>query len=215
MIRSRGGMIKALKVYGGHKPNWIYFILLLALCLYLGFDNTWQSHLWMVLVVFALTPLLEYFTHRYILHLPLPQDPEKYPLWNEIVHRIHYYHHEDPKAIAHIFAPWWFTLPLFVLYSGGLWWFSKNPVLTAVFSVSLIVYFLIYEWTHYMAHCDFYAPRNRYSRYLKKFHSWHHYKSEEYWYGITSPLADFLFKKAPSPHEVEATPLALKNRGRL
>lgn len=215
MIRSRGGMFRALKVYGGHKPNWIYFALLLSLLGYVITYNAWQAHLWVIPVVFGLTPFLEYFTHRYILHFPLPSNPQKHPVWSEVVHRIHYYHHEDPKAIPHIFAAWWFTLPLLILYSGGVWWWSQNIDLTAVFTIALIVYFLIYEWTHYMAHCDFYAPRNRYSRYLKKFHSWHHYKSENYWYGITTPLADFLFKRAPSPHEVEATPLALKNRGRL
>ncbi len=205
-------MAFALRVYFGHRPNWVYFFLLLLSGGYALSTGAFVNHGWVVLAVFAMTPMIEYFTHKYVLHLPA-SDPVKHPLWHKFMYRIHYAHHEDPKNVAHIFAEWWFTLPLFALYTGGVFLLSQSLELTAVFSTALITYFLVYEWTHYMAHCDAYAPRNRYSRFLKKFHSWHHYKNEAYWYGITSPVADWFFKKWKQPREVEASPLALKNRG--
>lgn len=210
----RQGLQLAIGVYTGHRANWIYFALLLICGGYSLYTGALFRQAWIMLAVFAGTPILEYFTHKYVLHFPMPRDRQKHPLWYEIMHRIHYAHHEDPKAIAHIFAPWWFTLPFFLLYTGGVYLISGQRPLTAVFATGLILYFLIYEWTHYMAHCDAYAPRNRYSRFLKKFHSWHHYKSEAHWYGITSPLADLCLGQWKAPKTVEASPLALKNRGR-
>ena len=41
---------------------------------------------------------------------------------------------------------------------------------------------------------------------MKRFHLWHHYKHERHWYGVTSPVFDFVFGSharhedlAPSP----------------
>jgi hypothetical protein len=47
-----------------------------------------------------------------------------------------------------------------------------------------------YEWVHYVAHIPF-NPVTPFGRYVKKYHLWHHFKNEHFWYGVTNPSMDF------------------------
>lgn len=210
-------MSQALRHYVSHLPNWFYF-----LCASGGLWLSWRSgalwdYAYLGGVLLLMIPFIEYFIHKYILHLPLPENAEKHPIYHFVVKRMHYLHHEDPRQIPHIFAEWWFTIPPFLLLGGLLYLISGNADLTLVFMSLLMAYFLVYEWTHFVAHFDAYTPKTRYGRYLKKYHLRHHYKNEAYWYGITSPLADWVFGKDPRPQQVQLSPLAqanhLKRRG--
>jgi 4-hydroxysphinganine ceramide fatty acyl 2-hydroxylase len=51
---------------------------------------------------------------------------------------------------------------------------------------------LYYEWTHYVAHRPI-QPRTPWGKWMKKIHIWHHYKNENYWYGVTNPALDMMF----------------------
>ncbi len=96
-------MLEALKIYIRHKPNWFYGGLLglgLAYCLQTG--ALW-AHWHLVLILLALTPFIEYFTHKYVLHMPQPDQPKEQKMWAFVADRIHYLHHQDPKKVAHIF----------------------------------------------------------------------------------------------------------------
>jgi hypothetical protein len=37
-----------------------------------------------------------------------------------------------------------------------------------------------------------YKPVTPYGRWIKKYHLWHHFKSERHWFGVTNPLVDVL-----------------------
>jgi len=208
-------MSQALKIYFSHLPNWLFLgLLALGLTYILQTGALWQ-YWYISLVLLALTPLIEYFTHKYVLHMPRPAQAEKQRFWALLANRIHYLHHEDPKVVKHVFAELWFTLPALTFYTLLTYALSRSLPVTAVFITTLIAYFLFYEWVHFIAHFDGYTPHTAYGRYMKKFHLWHHYKNESYWMGITSPVADWLFGSWPNPREIQPSELALRNRGRI
>lgn len=205
-------MSKALKIYWTHWPNLLYTAMFLAGLAYIVVTGALQAHWYMILVLFALIPFIEYFTHKYLLHMPQPKDPGKHKLWARIANDIHYLHHQDPKKLRHIFAETWLVLLAGALDALIVWGVTQSVPHMAVFMTAGMGYFMYYEWTHFIAHYDGYTPRNPYSRFLKKYHLWHHYKNEEYWYGVTNPLADWVFGKWKDPRTVTASGLALSNR---
>lgn len=205
-------MIKALKIYWSHKPNYFYAALFAAGIYYVMVSGALAAQWPLVFLLLALVPFIEYFTHKYVLHMPQPQNPDKHRFWALIANRVHYLHHQDPKKVEHIFAEIWMTLPALFVDTALFWLFTWDLGMTAVLLTTLVGYFMLYEWTHFIAHYDGYTPKNAYGRFLKKYHLWHHYKNEDYWYGITSPIADWLFAKWPDPHAIPASGMALENR---
>lgn len=205
-------MLKAVKIYWSHLPNRFYAVLFLAGLTYILANGLLWANLYLVGLVLFLIPFIEYFTHKYVLHMPQPRDPEKHRFWALIANRVHYLHHQDPKQVAHIFAEIWMTLPALAVDAGLAWLLTWNLGPALVFLTAILGYFLIYEWTHFIAHYDGYTPRNPYGRFLKKYHLWHHYKNEDFWYGITTPLADLVFGRWKNPHAVAASPMVLRNR---
>ena len=207
-------MLQAIHIYMSHRPNWLYLTLFALGLLYSALSQAWIIYWYLPFILLPMIPFIEYFTHKYILHMPRPSDADKHPRWNLLADRIHYMHHQQPKKTEHIFAEWWMTLPLLGVYLLLTYVITASVAITLYFNTLVIAYFLIYEWTHFIAHFDGYTPRTAYGRFMKKFHLWHHYKNEDYWYGITSPIADWVFRKWPQPQSIEASELALKNRGR-
>jgi sterol desaturase/sphingolipid hydroxylase (fatty acid hydroxylase superfamily) len=51
---------------------------------------------------------------------------------------------------------------------------------------------LVYEWKHYVAHRPI-KPITKFGRLIKKLHILHHFKNENYWYGVSTPIFDGLF----------------------
>ena len=205
-------MQQALKIYWAFKPNVFYFAVFLVALGYIISNGALAAHWYMVLLLLALIPFIEYFTHKYFLHMPQPKEPGRHHIWAWIANRVHYLHHQDPKKVEHIFAEFWLTLPMMFFDFALVWLLTWDLSMTSVFMTAMVGYFLLYEWTHFIAHFDGYTPKNAYGRFLKKYHLWHHYKNEEYWYGITSPVADWFFGKWRDPQAVSASELALNNR---
>ena len=58
-----------------------------------------------------------------------------------------------------------------------------------------------YEWCHFLIHTP-YRPHARYYRSIWRGHRLHHYKNEQYWFGVTSTLGDQLLRTAPDQAEV-------------
>ena len=205
-------MPSALKIYWAHKPNLLYATLFLTGLGYSFATGALLAHWYLLPILVALVPFVEYFTHKYFLHMPRPAQSDKHRIWSFVADRAHYLHHQDPKKVQHIFAEIWVTVPAFLLDALLVWLVTWNLEMTLVFMTLAIGYFLLYEWVHFVAHFDGYTPSSAYGRFLKKYHLWHHYKNEDYWYGITNPFADWLFGKWHDPHAVQASELALNNR---
>lgn len=66
---------------------------------------------------------------------------------------------------------------------------------------------LAYDWTHFLIHTSV-RPSNRYYRRLWRGHRLHHYRNEQFWLGVTSPVADIALRTAPARDEVPVSPTA-------
>ncbi len=128
----------------------------------------------------------EYTTHRFMFHAP----PSTMPWLLKLQHRLHYDHHIDPPKLDLLFLPLWFVIPTALVYYGVFVAITRNPALAFSLTFGSICALLYYEWVHYIAHIPF-NPVTPFGRYVKKYHLWHHFKNEKFWYGVTNPSMDF------------------------
>lgn len=152
----------------------------------------------------AIMPVVEWLIHVCILHWKprrvagLRIDP--------LLSRKHREHHADPRAIPLVFVPWQVELMLVPFNTLVAW--AVTPSWTSMFTLLTSVYVLLsaYEWTHYLLHSD-YRPRSRWYRAVWRNHRLHHYKSEHYWFTVTTAgTADRLFGTCPDPSTVPTSP---------
>ncbi|MBO1578503.1 sterol desaturase family protein [Bacillus sp. XF8] len=140
----------------------------------------------------------EYVTHRFLFHMK----PPKNPLLLKMLKRLHYDHHVYPDDLKLLFLPVWYSMPGFAIYLFILYGVTNHVTITLSFGIGMIVMLLVYEWKHYIAHRPI-RPLTRFGRWLKKQHILHHYKNENYWFGVSNPVYDFLFGTYKNGKDVE------------
>jgi 4-hydroxysphinganine ceramide fatty acyl 2-hydroxylase len=128
----------------------------------------------------------EYTTHRFLFHAP----PARTAWLLKLQHRLHYDHHIDPPKLELLFLPLWFVLPVTALYFGVYLAITHSAVLSTSLVFGSICALTFYEWVHYVAHVPF-VPVTPWGRYMKKYHLWHHFKNEHFWFGVTNPSMDY------------------------
>ncbi|MCM3618588.1 sterol desaturase family protein [Sutcliffiella horikoshii] len=173
----------------------------------------WNGLTWGAFGIFTLGMLVfmfsEYLTHRFVFHLK----PPKSPFLLKMLKRLHYDHHTHPNELHLLFLPLWYSLPnlsvlalIFYLIAGS-WW------LTLAFAGGLMTMLFLYEWKHYVAHRPI-KPRTRFGKWVKKTHILHHFKNENFWYGVSTPFVDVLFGTLKNEKDVETSKTAkdLENR---
>jgi len=207
-------MTNTLKIFFSQKQI-IFYLLFSFFGLYLSSLNGYILKFWYVSpLIIVLSPFIEYFIHKYFLHLPMPVEQEKKSLFSRFLRAIHYDHHQDPKNPEHIFAQLWLTFPFLALNLFFIYLLTGSFELSILIGSLISLYYLFYEWSHFVAHSS-YTPTNRYGLYMKKYHLLHHYKNENYWYGITSPFADIVFGKFKKSEDVQKSPTAKNLSNRL
>ena len=161
---------------------------------------------WLTLVMGSLLYIIsEYTTHRFFFHMKAPKNP----LFLKFMKRIHYDHHEDPNNLKLLFLPLWYSIPQLIILIGIV------TVLTGQFLLGVVVFIgaastmLYYEWTHYIAHRP-YQPKTAWGKWMKKLHLLHHFKNENYWYGVTNPSLDYLFGTMKDGNKVSKSETARK-----
>lgn len=158
-----------------------------------------------VSAVVAFWPVQEWLIHVFLLHakpftlLGLRLDP--------IVARNHRNHHRNPWDPLLGITP----AHMIWLYIAGLpgVWLLVLPVPQALSGVA--VYFVLalnYEWVHYLIHTS-YVPRGWYYRRLWMNHRLHHFKNEQYWYGVTMLSADWLLLTQPKAQQANRSETCL------
>jgi len=169
---------------------------------------------WELLVpvgLIAIMPVVEWFIHVCILHWKprriagLKVDP--------LLSRKHRAHHRDPRSIPLVFIPW--QVELAVIPSAFLIAWAVTPTWSSMFTllVADLVLLSAYEWTHYVLHSD-YRPKSAWFRSVWRNHRLHHYKSEHYWFTVTTAAtADRLFGTYPDPATVPTSPTARNLHG--
>jgi sterol desaturase/sphingolipid hydroxylase (fatty acid hydroxylase superfamily) len=153
----------------------------------------------------ALQPLTEWIIHVVILHWrPRQVFGRQVDL---TIGRLHRKHHQAPKDPRYLFIPLRAIRCYAVLDAGLLLlaWLWRPSIATAVVAGTALT--LVYEWTHYLIHTD-YRPRGRFYRGLWRAHRLHHFRNENYWYGVTGHLGDRLLRTYPAKDDVPLSPTA-------
>lgn len=181
-----------------HGSNKLIVQMIAALFCALVVMGAFRSSLPFVLLGVAIFGFVEYLTHRFTLHAP----PSKIKFISKLQHRLHYDHHVTPERLDLLFIPPWFLLPVLGIYGGLYYLLTSSVAVTLALTAGNLIGLLHYERVHYIAHIPV-TPSTAFGRYMKKYHLWHHFKNEGYWFGVTNPLGDYLFKTYKDPTEVD------------
>ena len=162
----------------------------------------------------AFEPVTEWLIHVYLLHArPIGVGGRRYDL---LAAREHRAHHAAPGELDGVLVPTYalliflpaiagvlfaLSLPLHLLVGGrGIgWWLSG---VLAGYTI-----LLSYEWCHFLIHSP-YRPRGRYYKIIWRNHRLHHFKNENYWFGVTSNLGDVVLGTNPEQSVVPKSPTA-------
>ena len=137
---------------------------------------------------------LEYTVHRFLFHMPPTT-----PLTEKISFLFHGVHHVQPAYKTRLVMPPVVSIPLGIIVA------LLYSALTSVLGISQWLWpllagtmtgYLIYDLIHYATH--HWPLRWGYLKYLKRYHMKHHYKVDDAYYGITSPIWDYVFRTVPA-----------------
>ena len=162
-------------------------------------------------VFVAVFPLVEWSIHVFVLHWR-PRTVAGMEV-DTLLARDHRRHHADPRDVPLVFVPWrallWVVaLPGLAIPLGVSALLGAGLPVTLSFVLTLAVVLLTYEWTHYVIHSD-HKPRTRAYKAIWRNHRLHHYKSEHYWFSVTtSGTSDRLLGTYPDPATVPTSPTA-------
>ncbi|MHB8681267.1 MAG: sterol desaturase family protein [Acidimicrobiales bacterium] len=155
-------------------------------------------------ILLAAQPFTEWLIHVFLLHFR-PRTVAGRRI-DPLVSRKHRAHHADPKDLDLVFIP----LPALVALVLGLdaLFLLALPLergLTTLVAADAMLF--LYEWTHYLIHSA-YRPRHALYRYVWRAHRNHHFRNENYWFGVTMHLADHVLGTFPEKTAVEVSPTA-------
>lgn len=167
----------------------------------LGSWNIWD--LVIVAALLASWPLVEWLIHVFILH----RKPTKIGDKTIDLHlaKKHRDHHLDPGHLPDVVIPT-ISLILTVPVAFVLWWLI-TPDLPRMFTgvAFLFTMGMVYEWCHFLIHTN-YRPKTSLFKHLWRHHRLHHFKHEEYWFGVSMTGGDRLLGTAPNFKEIETSP---------
>ncbi|WP_335872967.1 sterol desaturase family protein [Bacillus sp. 2205SS5-2] len=199
MVKSKG----LYRDFFMHIDILIMVLIFIGIAIYVGIVGFSFATLLFLSVGVVTFMFSEYFTHRFLFHLKAPKNP----FFLKLLKRLHYDHHKTPNDLKLLFLPIWYSLPnlsvlalIFYLVTGEFMW-------TLTFSLGLMIMFLVYEWKHYIAHRPI-KPKTQFGVWLKKTHILHHYKNENYWYGVSTPFVDAIFGTLKDEKDVETSQTA-------
>jgi 4-hydroxysphinganine ceramide fatty acyl 2-hydroxylase len=198
-------MNKQLRDFFGHRSIWVMTLLILAGLLLL-LKSFAHGSTWLALLIGAVLFFVsEYNTHRFLFHAK----PANSAFIRMLQDKLHYLHHEDPQELDYLFLPVWYSIPNYAvvwLLTGAI---TRNGALATAVTVGALSALLYYEWVHFVAHRPI-KPRTSWGKWIKKVHLWHHYKNENYWFGVTNPSMDYVMGTFQSEKSVELSPTARK-----
>ncbi|KAB8123202.1 fatty acid hydroxylase family protein [Komagataeibacter medellinensis] len=140
--------------------------------------------------VMLVYPMVWYAIHRFILHGRfLYRMKWSASLWK----RIHFDHHQDPHLLDVLFGSPLNTIPTIAVVTIPIGYaIGGMPASAAAFGAGLTIT-CIYEFFHCIQHLN-YKPRMNWIQRMKQRHVLHHFHNENGNYGITSFVADRLFR---------------------
>ena len=157
----------------------------------------------LALGIVAYFPVNEWLIHVFMLHYkPRKLFGKTIDFYLPVTHRRH---HADPWNLKWVFIPrhvhFW-TVPQVALILWLLWpW--KELALTGLATYLLLG--LHYEWVHFLAHIPWCPSRGIVGAYYQRRvreHRYHHFRNENYWWGVSMGLGDRVLGTAPAVEDV-------------
>ncbi len=151
-----------------------------------------QISLFFIAGIFFWT-LTEYLLHRFVFHY------EPKSVWGKRLHFLmHGIHHDYPNDSLRLVMPPAVSIPLAMLF---YWVFVLvlGNAFTAPFFAGFLLGYLCYDMIHYATH--HFAMKGSVSLWVKQHHMRHHYQTDDFNYGVSSPLWDFVFGTYQSKKE--------------
>jgi 4-hydroxysphinganine ceramide fatty acyl 2-hydroxylase len=168
-----------------HGSNAVLMSGVLTICVAAALGWASLSPLW--IVAGALTFYAsEYTIHRFLFHAR----PSRREWLLTAQRRLHYDHHVEPSRLDLLFLPLWFLVPVLAITGLLAWSLLGDGAAALSLVLGMILALLHYEWVHYVAHVPC-RPRTRFGRWMKRYHLWHHFKNERFWFGVSNPALDF------------------------
>lgn len=170
-------------------PDIMIMLILFAPLMGYTLFNALSVGTWVAFMIgMATYAMSEYVIHRFLFHMKTPKNP----FLLKVIKRLHFDHHADPDDLKLLFLPIWFSVPGFSIYAVIFYFITNNISLTVAYVAGIVFYFMYYEWKHYIAHRPI-QPRTALGKKIKKAHLWHHFKNENYWFGVTHTSVDKTF----------------------
>jgi len=156
-------------------------------------------------IILGFQPFTEWLIHVFFLHFK----PSRIGRWtiDPLGSRRHRQHHADPKILGLVLVPRQILAASVVVEVPLMWAVTPTWRLALTAMATAYSMFLAYEWIHFLIHSS-YKPKGRYYRYVYRAHRLHHYRNENYWFGVTVHLADHVLRTFPEKEEVPVSPTA-------
>ena len=193
----------ALNVFVRHPSGWLIALFVLicgAVRVHWG-PLGWGDAIVAVALV-AYFPVNEWLIHVFMLHYK-PRKIFGYTVdfYLPVTHRRH---HADPWNPEWVFIPRHihYTTPITIAVILWVLWPWKELAMTGV-----TVYLLLglhYEWVHFLAHIPWCPDIGYYQRRVRE-HRYHHFRNENYWWGVSMGMGDRIFRTAPPVETVGRT----------
>lgn len=186
-------MKKVFSTYIGHKSIWLYFtILIFFISYFIYLDIIFRYYALFGILVIA--PFYEWLLHKYVLHAVNKNESSSKVKY---MNRLHRDHHRYPTQVDLLFAPISAGLFIPLQFFIVCYLITQNLNLSLYCAMVSLSYYLFYEWIHLAHHVESYTPKTSWGKKLKTAHLWHHYKNENYWWGVTSSLGDIILRTYP------------------
>jgi hypothetical protein len=189
----------AARVFLRHGSPWLLLaasaISLVALCAH----GRWSyGQLIVVVALLVAHPFTEWLIHVHVLHArPMRIAGRTIDLYQARKHRAH---HADPRDLDILFIPLRGHLSIAVVATGLCSLLPTWPMRLALLT-TIAVQTLVYEWVHFLIHTD-YKPKTAPFRRLYAGHRLHHYRNENFWFGVSRRFADGVLHTNPAKQDV-------------
>lgn len=124
-----------------------------------------------------------------------------------LIARRHRQHHADPKILGLVLVPRPVLLTSALLNIPIYWLITPTWRLALSGLLTSYAMYLAYEWVHFLIHSS-YRPKGWYYRYIWRAHRLHHYRNENYWFGVTIHLGDHILRTFPGKDDVPVSATA-------
>jgi hypothetical protein len=201
---------EARRVFLRHGSPWFLLVASAAYVAALVVHGHWSwGQLVVVAALLAAQPFVEWLIHVYVLHAK-PRRLAGRTL-DSAQARKHRAHHADPRNLDILF------IPMSGHVTGtlvGLAICALLPTWSMRFALlaTMALQSLAYEWIHFLVHTD-YKPKTRAYRRLYVGHRLHHFRNENYWYGVSRRFGDTVLRTNPDKQDVPMSPTCLSLAG--